>query len=103
MASGWGDFHKQLTHNSFRQQGLSLVGLNLPYSSEKLSAGLTATVGRLGFGGWRPTSVETTNNSGHYDNGQVEFLGQYKDGWLDTVVKKDNCWSHPMRFQILDQ
>jgi len=34
---------------------------------------------------------------------EVEFLGQYKDGWLDTVVKKDNCWSHPMRFQILDQ
>jgi hypothetical protein len=30
-------------------------------------------------------------------------LGQYKDGRLDTVVNKDNCWGHSMRFQILDQ
>ncbi len=49
------------------------------------------------------TADEDGRHTGHYDNGQVKFLGQYKDGWLDTVVNKDNCWSHPMCFQILDQ
>ena len=49
------------------------------------------------------TDDEDGRHTGHYDNGQVKFLGQYKDGWVDTVVNKDNCLSHPMCFQILDQ
>ena len=46
---------------------------------------------------------EDGRHTGHYDNGQIKFLGQYEDGWPDAVVNKDNCRGHPMRFQILDR
>lgn len=71
---------------------------------QKLLAALFVSL--LRAGGIDPrskTDDEDGRHTGHYDNGQVKFLGQYMVGWLDTVGDKDNCWGHPMRFQIIDR
>ena len=102
MASGSVDFHKQLTHNSFRQHGLSLVGLTPLLFREALRR-LDRYRGEVRVWGMEAYVGRDDKQFGTLRQWEVEFLGQYKDGWLDTVVKKDNCWSHPMRFQILDQ